>query len=92
MGGRGARAITGTNIKFKRGASSNTETDNPRYKAWDTLMTERSDMTKKERARIRELVSQGKTVPEAVNQADKEFQKEYDKIDERFRQIMKNKR
>lgn len=77
MGGRGA-------------SSSNTGTNNPRYKAWDALMTERSDMTKKERARIRELVSQGETIPEAVQKADREFQKEYDKIDNRFNETMRN--
>lgn len=77
MGGRGA-------------SSSNTGTNNPRYKAWDALLTERSDMTKKERARIRELVSQGKTIPEAVNQADKEFQKEYNKIDNKYNETMHN--
>lgn len=73
MGGRGA-------------SSSSNSYSKASYKNWDTLMNERNEMVKKERARTIELVSQGIPLVEAVDKANREFEKEYDKIDERFRQ------
>ena len=73
MGGRGASSSSNSYSKVS-------------YKNWDTLMNERNEMVKKERARTIELVSQGIPLVEAVDKANREFEKEYDKIDERFRQ------
>lgn len=73
MGGRGA-------------SSSNNSYSRDRFKNFDTAINERNKLKQKENARRHELVRQGVKILDARDIAKKEFEKEYDKIDERFRQ------
>lgn len=70
-----------------RGASSS-------YKNWDTLFKERDSIKQQEMSRRSELIKQGIPIPIASDRARREFEKEYDIVDEKFRKrsLQQNKK
>ena len=77
------RIVVNKNAEVIKGMEKKTNaTRREAYKNWQN---ETEKVNKQERARIRELRSQGMSTQQAVEKADKEFQKKRDAVDKKYR-------